>query len=160
MTSEPPDDPTDVRLRSHLADALAPHRGRAAGRFRSAATAARPRPPTWPWWVAASAAGLAAAASVVVVVVARRPPAGPTHAAPIAHVDRPSTDAVPIELVQQDSRWQTVDRGVIRLGDGSPARLMVQRRLDSVRFFDADRHATIEYTVPRERTVYVGLTAY
>lgn len=143
----------DALLRSHLADALGHHVGGGRDRFDQFVAAAPPARRR-PWWPAGVAAGVAAAAALVAVVSRRSPapvPVGPTPAVAQAVTDVP---------VRQAARWQTIDQGLVQLSDGSPARRLLQRRIDQVRYFDARRNATVEYAEPREQTVYVQLAAY
>ena len=143
------DDALDAMLRSHLAEALGPHVGTARGRFDRFAA---PPPVRRRWWPAATVGGAIAAAAAV-VLSRPAPPASPPVASPVVV----AATAVP---VRRAAAWQTIDQGVVRLGDGSPARRLLQRRVDQLRYFDPARHATVEVAVPREQTVYVELAKY
>ena len=147
FAAEADDAALEALLRSHLRDALGPHVGRAREGFERAAASAR-RPTRWS--LAYAGVGLAAAAAVAVAVLPHRP-IGRGGALPAVH---PTT---PVAIGQHDARWQNVDAGVVRLEDGTFARLTLQRRLDRVRYFDAARNATIEYTEPHEQAVYVAM---
>jgi hypothetical protein len=67
-------------------------------------------------------------------------------------------DGGPLEVQQAslDVALNTVDQGLVPLGDGTPARRLLQQRTDTLKWYDAKRKAQIEYTVPRQQTVYVG----
>ncbi|MGH7180301.1 MAG: hypothetical protein ACREJC_23180 [Tepidisphaeraceae bacterium] len=62
--------------------------------------------------------------------------------------------------VEGDVTWNTIDEGTVELADGSQARSLLRQRLDRVQYFDKQKNALVEYTVPHEERVLIGLTAH
>jgi hypothetical protein len=162
---------TEELLRRHLAETLDPHLG-AAERFKRSIAAASPIAPSVAPFVAPPKArrkephfgslwtigliGTALAATITIVSMrhAAEPLSRPAHPA------LPVTPVASAEPVLRNAEWNTVDQGLVELDDGTPARQLLQRRTDKVEWYDAKRKAYIEYTVPREQTVLVGLNKY
>lgn len=160
-------DALDAMLKKHFDDVLGPQVGRARERFASyidGAKSAQPivtptRPAPGPrfrsfWAIGLIGGAVAAALSVVSM----------RHAVDRAAPQRPSKptpqNVAMATMAQRGLTWETLDQGVVELDDGSYARQLLQRRLDTTRWYDAKRKATIEYVRPQEETVFVGLNKY
>lgn len=163
-------DPFDAMLKKHFDDVLGPQVGRARERFARYIDAPRQMssslPPTRPssaprfrsfWTIGLIGGAIAAALSVVSMRHAIEGTAPMRTTKPVPDKVTPVAQS---PLAQRGLEWETVDQGVVELDDGSRARQLLQRRLDTVRWYDPQRKATIEHVRPREETVFVGLNKY
>jgi len=112
-------------------------------------------------WAIGIVGGALAAA---VTLVSMRHTIGPINSKPMrsrGSVDIvPDGGPIPAQQASMDVAWKTVDQGLVPLEDGTPARRLLQQRTDTMKWYDPKRKAQIEYTVPREQTVYVGYNAH
>jgi hypothetical protein len=72
----------------------------------------------------------------------------------------PDGPPIPAQQASLDVAVKTVDEGLVPLEDGTPARRLLRQRTDTLKWYDAKRKAEIEYTVPRQQTVYVGYNSH
>jgi len=166
-------DAIDAMLRQHFEEALGPRTGTAGKRFAlyidgvtrapskgSPAQQSTASPRFLPVWSIGLLGGaLAAALSIVTLrhVLVPTEPAKPTF---VQNHATPPDDQAAAPVAQRGSTWETYDQGVVELVDGTPAQRLYRRQLDTLRWYDPKRKATIEYATPREETVFVGLNKY
>lgn len=93
-------------------------------------------------------AGVAMAAAAAVAIVLLRP--GPAAQAPAAV-------ATAIEY-QLDS--QTIDQGTVFLDQETPVRQYVQRQVETARWTNPVTNERIEWSVPQDQVVLVGLNSH
>jgi len=121
------------------------------------------------WAIGIVGGALAAAVTLVSMRHTIMPTGSKATQSPLANNHSPRNrggdvvpDGVPINVQQasMDVAWKTVDQGLVPLEDGTPARRLLQQRTDTMKWYDPKRKAQIEYTVPRQQTVYVGYNAH
>ncbi len=68
----------------------------------------------------------------------------------------PSPQPVALQDVEHALSWDTVDQGTVYLGGELPLRSVVRRASETVRWYDPQRKAHVEMTVPRDQVMLVG----
>jgi len=149
----------DRLINRYLSQQLDPQLGRAAANFETDLRKRPARRNPWPrrliWMTTAAAACLALAWGWRFQNhLAQKPGSnGPTQ---IVEAE-PSPDLVP---VTESISWRTIDDGVIGVEDDVPIRQLRNQVLQYVQWYDPQRKATVEMTVPREEIVLVGLQSH
>jgi hypothetical protein len=176
------DERIESALRRHMAQELDQHVGSAGRRFAAHANRkfvetglpvmrivrdAQPDKPRraeaklWfgpMWTVGVTGAAIAATLAVVLFRHTTAQPPTPGGRSSPGGGNRPvATDVQP---VSRDVSWQTIDQGLVRLENGNAARKLLQKRTDTLKLYDKKHKRQIEYTVPREETVYVGYSRH
>jgi hypothetical protein len=115
------------------------------------------------WSIGLAGAAVAAGIAVVMILVplVQRNP-GPTKQ--VVVVPDPSdpgttvttaTDTAPRD-VEHALTWNTIDQGTVYLGGEVPLRSVVRQANETVRWYDPQRNARVEMTVPRDEVMLVG----
>ena len=115
------------------------------------------------WSIGLAGAAVAAGIAVVMILVplVQRSPA-PTQQVVIGPDSTdPQTDVTPArdqgpQDVEHALTWNTIDQGTVYLGGEVPLRSVVRRANETVRWYDPQRNARVEMTVPRDEVMLVG----
>jgi hypothetical protein len=154
-------DPLDDLLREHFRSELDGQLGKAAksfaaevkrGRRIGAADAGR-RLVIWGVWTAGA---IAASVGIVWGFATRLSPVLPTVISD-ATTTSASNDPLPLQRVVES---HSIDEGTILLGDAGPVRRVREQVIETTTFYDPESHAQLEFSVPRERMMLVGLHTY
>lgn len=167
------------RFRRHISSATAGATGKSNGAAPlrmdgSRPTRSRSRDEEGPRFGSIWAIGIIGGAlAAAVTLVSMRHVIMPTRSTPNhsqlagAHKPQRNRDVIPdgepidVQQASMDVALKTVDQGLVPLGDGTPARRLLQQRTDTLKWYDPKRKAQIEYTAaPRQQTVYVGYNAH
>jgi hypothetical protein len=115
------------------------------------------------WSIGLAGAAVAAGIAVVMILVplVQRNPA-PTQQVVIVpdpterHTTvTPASDDAPRD-VEHALTWNTIDQGTVYLGGEVPLRSVVRQANETVRWYDPQRNARVEMTVPRDEVMLVG----
>jgi hypothetical protein len=157
------------RFMREVADAPAqPHIRLVDAPEPSSPRAARDRRSGWSgfaWSIGLAGAAVAAGIAVVMFVAPLA-----TNNKPIAVDLKPTrpgpldsgepTRPLPSEFTPQDVEhalsWNTIDQGTVYLGGEVPLRSVVRQANETVRWYDPQRKAHVEMTVPRDEVMLVG----
>ena len=153
------DERLDHLINRHLSKQLDPQLGRAVSRFDAEVMHRSDRLGVWPrrlGWVSVAAAACLAVAwtwqSLHHTAQQRLIPAVPEI------VQGPqSPQLIP---VSESIAWRTIDDGVVGVEDDVPIRQIRNQFLQTIEWYDPDRKATVEMTVPREEIVFVALNSH
>jgi hypothetical protein len=173
-------------LRDHFAAKLDGQLGRAAERFAREVADARPaqlhlrltdapRPaPRAPqhhrsgwsafaWSIGLAGGAVAAGIAVVMVLVPMlntKPQDVAFNESPRPTRPDPLTPPQPATFTPQNVEhalsWNTIDQGTVYLGGEVPLRSVVRQANETVRWYDPQRKAHVEMTVPRDEVMLVG----
>jgi hypothetical protein len=139
------DDQFDAMLREHLSRELDGQLGRAGAALHRPQRRYTPRFAAW--------GALAAAAVLAVVLLRPRQPV-------LAPVQPSAAVAAAATAVEYQIDSQSIDQGTIFLDNDTPARRYVQRRIETARWIDPLTHAQMEFSVPHDEVLLVGLNSY
>lgn len=168
----------ETLLREHFASKLDSQLGRSAERFMREAGAAPsvPRmrlveaPPAHPrlrifaWSIGLSGAAVAAGIAIVMVLAPMlTQPNGTQHAGSqvVSPIESTSgEDVQPVNAgpqnVEHALSWKTIDQGTVYVDDEVPLRSVLRQADETVRWYDPQRKAHMEMTVPRDQVMLVG----
>ena len=115
------------------------------------------------WSIGLAGAAVAAGIAVVMILVplVQRPPASNKNVVIAPPVDgsiapvTPADDAAPRD-VEHALTWNTIDQGTVYFGGEVPLRSVVRQANETVRYYDPQRKAHVEMTVPRDEVMLVG----
>ena len=163
------DDPDmlDALLRDHLRGELDSQLGRAEAGFARELSRRRNSSPRRTgrlligglWAAGLMAASVGIVWGVAVHHAAQRPQIAPRHEAradPPA-LTMPRQAEIPLEQIVT---YRTLDEGAVVLENHGPARQLRRQVLQTVQWYDQQRKASLEITVPREQIVFVGMPSY
>ena len=115
------------------------------------------------WSIGLAGAAVAAGIAVVMILVplVQRSPA-PTKQLVVVPdptdtntTVTPANDDAPRD-VEHALTWNTIDQGTVYLGGEVPLRSVVRQANETVRWYDPQRKARVEMTVPRDEVMLVG----
>jgi len=149
----------DRLISHHLSQQLDPQLGRAVFKFEADVVGQPARPNPWPRRLI----GLAMSAAACLMLAwgwqtlhRSVQKVGSNNPPQIVQVEQ-SPELVP---VSESISWRTIDDGVIGVQDDVPIRQLRNQVLQYVEWYDPQRKATVEMTVPREEIVLIGLPSH
>ena len=114
------------------------------------------------WSIGLAGAAVAAGIAVVMILVplVQRPPANDNRVVIGPDSGHPTPSIAPAGDTPQDVEhaltWNTIDQGTVYLGGEVPLRSVVRQANETVRWYDPQRKARVEMTVPRDEVMLVG----
>jgi len=114
------------------------------------------------WSIGLAGAAVAAGIAVVMILVplVQRPPANDNRVVIGPDSGHPTLPVAPAGDTPQDVEhaltWNTIDQGTVYLGGEVPLRSVVRQANETVRWYDPQRKARVEMTVPRDEVMLVG----
>jgi hypothetical protein len=134
------------------------------------------------WTAGIAGAAIAAGIAVVMILGPALEPHGPgtpdagtsgtlaqndprRHGSTDPDTPGPSGDVVLVDVempqdVEHALSWNTIDQGTIYLQGEMPLRSVVRQANETVRWYDPQRRAHIELTVPRDEVMFVGYPSH
>jgi hypothetical protein len=114
------------------------------------------------WSIGLAGAAVAAGIAVVMILVplVQRPPANDNRVVIGPDSGHPTPSIAPAgdtpQNVEHALTWNTIDQGTVYLGGEVPLRSVVRQANETVRWYDPQRKARVEMTVPRDEVMLVG----
>ena len=115
------------------------------------------------WSIGLAGAAVAAGIAVVMILVplVQRNPAPTKQLVVVPDPTDPDTTVTPASDdaprdVEHALTWNTIDQGTVYLGGEVPLRSVVRQANETVRWYDPQRNARVEMTVPRDEVMLVG----
>ena len=153
------DEQLDRLINRHLSKQLDPHLGRAAFKFEADVLNSPLRQSVW----RRRFIGLATAAAACFALAWgwKALHHSVQKIASNSPLQLPITEQPPeLVPVSESLAWRTIDDGIIGVEDDVPIRQLRNQVLQYVEWYDPQRKATVEMTVPREQIIYVALNSH